>query len=185
VTATAYGSREFTYSVDSDYLRLGSENYVLSQIVQLRTLEFSVDRARHASQRTKRIMATAGGWLFVALCGGCLGGTGSGQGGGSGALGISLVVLATLGAGGLIASFVAQYNKAINKPPIYSLDLVTAGGTQRLVASYDRDAIGALIREVMERISNKSLPAVTHNFFGIQGDLIQQMGYGNVGKAVF
>lgn len=184
MTATVSDSRQFTYSVDSDYLRLGSENYVLSQIVQLRTLEFTVDRARYTSQLTKRIIFSVAAWIAVSACGGCVGAAGSSQNGSSGALGFGFVVIATLGLVGLITLFVSQFNKAVNKPPIYSLDLVTAGGTQRLVASYDRNSIVALIHEVMERIRNKSLPPVTHNFFGIQGDLIQQMGYANIGKAI-
>jgi uncharacterized protein DUF6232 len=184
MTAALSDSRQYTYSVDSDYLRLGSENYVLSQIVQLRTLQFTVDRRVHSAKLTKRIIGTAVAWLVVSACGGCNAGAASGQAGGSGGAGFAIIALATLGAIGLVILFVSQYNKAVNKPPIYSLDLVTAGGTQRLVASYDRNAIESLIHEVMERIRNKSLPPVTHNFFGVQGDLIQQMGYANIGKAV-
>lgn len=96
---------------------------------------------------------------------------------GSKAVGIPIVLV-------VVAVSIWRLMATIAIPPVYGLVLNTAGTQRDAVWSTKASEIKALVQKVTEAISRPDMAQMTFNVqHAVQGDLIQQYGDGNIGKA--
>ncbi|MFI6152863.1 DUF6232 family protein [Kitasatospora sp. NPDC051170] len=150
-------------TINEGVLWVGGEAYPLRNISHVGQRRLSVD----TGAAWRRFILQSIGWIFL---GGILAAVAGNVG--------TIILLA------VEALLVWRLVTVLRKPPVYGLVLNTSGTQREAVWSTRQEEIQRLVLEITKAIGNPDVAQTVINVeHAIQGDVINQYGSGNVGKA--